>query len=591
MTRTLSPRSRLARRALLWRFVDAAIPACLAGPTEVLLLFLLSPDRPLTLGDFAAAMLAMLPQVVLLFGLLGPVIVAIAYLLRVGRTTRRGLSTRYVLRFALLDAFLLLAAAAYQWYAVGDLIPGPGRVALAMMITTLAVAMLLLAGMAVFDLRRPRRVGAPWLAAVGVGLAIALTAAAQVRRVHPRPPEPRSLPGFEMSRPLLIVELPALDPRDLDDYLERGLLPQLERIASEGARASVSGGRLSDTIALHANLITGRTVHEHRLIGAVRYKPVGDRRSFAVVPRGLFIRPLLATPLWRRVPVGHDSVSTMALPSIADSLGLDLALIGDPLGWPGGTGDWMVPRRRLDGGRPLPAPAGAGALRCPVPETPPPALFDPPASELEQTDRLAKLVGQALAADRCALFAGLQAVKSETFDVVHVRLPGYYDVAYQFAGWRQASPARSAAEREIEAYGRTLTRYAREIGPGLGELMLAGRRRGLVLLISPHGIRARHEATGLLDAVLGRLAPTGTHAGPPSGVLMIAGEGIRPERSMRRVPLTSVLPTLLWASGLPPSEEMGSIAFELFDEAFTRTTPVVSVPTYARKDSNGGSRR
>jgi hypothetical protein len=394
-----------------------------------------------------------------------------------------------------------------------------------------------------------------------------------------------------MSRPLLIVEIPALDPQDLDDYLERGLLPQLEEISRDSARASVAGGRLSDTIALHANLITGRTVHEHRLIGAVRYKPLGDRRSFAVVPRGLFIRPLLATPLWRRVPVQHDSVTTMALPTIADSLGLDLAWIGDPLGWPSGTGDWVVPRDVLGEGRALDPRPGMAPLRCPVSETPPPALFDPPAQELDQSARLAQLVGQALAADRCALFAGRQALRSRRFDVVYVRLPGYYDVAYQFAGWRQGSPARSAAEREIEAYGRTLVRYAREIGPDLGKLMHEGRRKGLVVLISPHGIRARHEATGLIDALLGRLGATGTHAGPPSGLLLVSGDGVRAERLMQRIPLTSVLPTLLWATGLPPSERMGPIAFELFDEAFTRATPVISVPTYAQAEPESGSRR
>lgn len=591
MTRTPSPRARLARRALAWRFVDAAIAASLAGPAEVLLLFLLSPDRPLTLGDFAAAMLAMLPQVVLLYGLLGPVLVAMGHLLRVGRTTRRGVSARYVLRFALLDAFLLFVAAAYQWYVIGDLIPGPGRLALVMMITTLGLTAVLLAGMALFDLRRPDRVGAPWLAAVGLGLAIALTAAAQVRRVHPHPPEPRSLPGFAISRPLLVVEVPGLDPTDLDSYLQRGLWPEVERFAAESARAQLAGGRLSDTIALHANLITGQTVHEHRLLGAVRYKPLGDRRSFAVVPRGLFIRPLLATPLWRRVPVGHDSVSTMALPRIADSLGLEVAWIGDPLGWPADGADWFVPRNALRAGNTLSVPGGLSGLRCREAGGRAASLFDPPAGELDPTERLAKLVSAALETDRCALAAARRAVARGSFDIVYVRLQGYYDVAYQFAGWRADSPARSAADREIEAYGRTLVRYAREIGSELGGLIEDGGSRGRVALISPHGIRARHDASQLVDALLGRLAPTGTHAGPPAGVLLLSGEGVRPARVAGEVPLVSVLPTLLWASGLPPAEEMGPIAFDLFEPAFTRATPVVSVPTYAAGGEDDGARR
>jgi hypothetical protein len=415
-----------------------------------------------------------------------------------------------------------------------------------------------------------------------VGLAVALTAAAQVRRVHPHPPKPRSLPGFEVTRPLLIVEIPGLDPDDLDDYLERGLLPEVERFAADSARVGLSGGRLSDTIALHANLITGRTVHEHRLIGSVRYKPLGDRRSFAVVPRGLFIRPLLATPLWRRVPVGHKSVSTMALPRIADSLGLTVAWIGDPLGWPAEGGDWIVPRDAFRAGANLPVPGSLTGLRCIDAGARAESLFDPPASDLPQTERLAGLVRRALVADRCALMGARRALARERFDIVYLRLQGYYDVAYQFAGWRAGSPARSAAEREIEAYGRTLVRYAREIGSSLGQVLIEGRERGMVALVSPHGIRARHDASQLIEALLGRIGPTGTHAGPPPGLLLLSGEGVSAERLQRRPPLVSVLPTLLWASGLPPSEQMGPIVFDLFEPSFTRATPVVSVPTYAR---------
>lgn len=570
------------RRALLWRFVDAAIPACFAGPAEVLLLFLLSPDRPLTIGDFAAATLAMLPQVVLLFGLLGPALVVIGHLLRVGKTTRRGVSVRYVLRFALLDACLLLVASAYQWHAVGSLLPGPGRVALALMITSLGFTAVLLALMAVIDMKRPRVVGAPWLAAVGLGLAIALTAAAQVRRVHPRPPEPRPLPGFAVERPLLVIEIPGLAPSDLEDYIERGLLPEVEALARTGVQVRVRGGELSDSIALHANLITGRPATGHRLLGAVRYKPFGDRRSFAVVPRALFIRPLLRTPLWRRVPVDHESLYVMALPGIARSLGLNLAWLGDPLGWPRtGALDWMVAETDLQEGELLPVPEGAPAVRCPAGDRVSASLFDPPAPELPATPRLEALVRRALTEDLCALSAARRAVAAETYSIVYVRLPGYYEVAYQFAGWRAGDPARSVAERELEAYGRVMPRYAREIGPALGALMEAGAaHESLIALVSPHGIRAREDLSQVTDALLGRMGPTGTHAGPPDGTLVLVGEGVKAGVNEGAVNATSVLPTLLWAVGLPPSEAMGPIAFRLFEGEFARRTPVVTVPTY-----------
>jgi hypothetical protein len=281
----------------------------------------------------------------------------------------------------------------------------------------------------------------------------------------------------------------------------------------------------------------------------------------------------------------------MALPRIADSLGLSVAWIGDPLGWPEEGGDWILPRDAFQAGASLPVPGSVAGLRCIDAAERAESLFDPPAGDLPQTERLAELVRQALVTDRCALMGARRALAEERFDIVYLRLQGYYDVAYQFAGWRASSPARSAAEREIEAYGRTLVRYAREIGSPLGQVLAEGRERGMVALVSPHGIRSRHDASQLVDALLGRMGPTGTHAGPPPGLLLLSAEGVRPDRRRRPAPLVSVLPTLLWASGLPPSEQMGSIVFDLFDPSFTGSTPVVSVPTYARTPPGDGERR
>ena len=87
----------------LWLFGDASVAALLAGPAETLLLFLLSPESPLTLGGFGSTLWALMPQIVALYVLLGPALVMLGMALRVGKTTRRGLSVRFVLRFAPLE--------------------------------------------------------------------------------------------------------------------------------------------------------------------------------------------------------------------------------------------------------------------------------------------------------------------------------------------------------------------------------------------------------------------------------------------------------------------------------------------------------
>lgn len=97
-----------------WRLADALVAALLAGPVEALLLFLLSPDRPLTLRDFLATLIALSPQILLLFVLVGPLVVWLGRLLGVARTTRYGVSPRYVLRFLCFDLALLSLAAVQQ---------------------------------------------------------------------------------------------------------------------------------------------------------------------------------------------------------------------------------------------------------------------------------------------------------------------------------------------------------------------------------------------------------------------------------------------------------------------------------------------
>ena len=164
---------------------------------------------------------------------------------------------------------------------------------------------------------------------------------------------------------------------------------------------------------------------------------------------------------------------------------------------------------------------------------------------------------------------------------MHVRLGGHYRVAYHFAGWRADRPARGVADREIRAYGLVLARYVRELDPELGTLFEAAGVDALIALASPHGIRAREDAERLLAELIGRTAPTGTHAGPPPGVLVLAGPGVRQgERIARPMRLESLLPTTLWALGLPVAADMGGEARVLFEDEFVRDNPVIGLPSY-----------
>ncbi len=568
----------------LWLIADAGVAALVAIPAETLLLYLLSPDLALTLGGFASTALALLPQVIGLFVLAGPALVALGNVFAVGRTTRTGIQPRYVLHFLLLDCALLAVAAVWQWRGVGHLLAGPARAALALTITSLLVATALLAMLALLLARRPSLWPTPWIVAVSLGLLVALGVAAELRRVRPERPRPLVLGAFPPARGVLLVEIPGLSREDLDEGVRLGSLPGLASVLERGTLLPVAGGPVPDTVALHATLVTGKGPREHGILGSVRYRPVFGRRSFAILPRGLFLRRLLGTPLWEKVPVDWRSLTAVALPEIARGIGVPLAIVGDPLAWPSSEDATRVSwtDRRLAPGGLVPMPGKIPPVICP--EFPADEIadrfFDPPASRLKDTPRLARLVGEALSRDLCALHAARELARADRWPLLQVRLSGYYQVAYQFAGWRPGAPARAVSDMEVAAYGRVLLRYLRELDPPLGELLEAAPGR-LVVVVSEHGMEPRRDVRRLLAELVGKTTPTGTHAGPPAGLVVFAGEGVRPGRCLSEdVPLASVLPTLLWGAGLPPGEDMGPLLPGVFEDEWVAAHPAAPVPSW-----------
>lgn len=582
---TPSRRITLGFRPFLWLLADAAIVAAIAWPAAALLLFLVNPELPFTPAGFLATMLAILPQALLVFVVAGPLLVLLGMALSVGRTTRRGISARYLLRFALLDLILLLLASYDQWRVTATLLPEPARAALAVTVGTFSVAGLVALALIVVDARRPGAVRPSWLAALALGTIVSLALAGDLRRVRIPRAVPLEIRGFAVQRPVLLFEVPGMSLAELEGLAQRGATPSLESLFRSGVVLAVEPTSVPDPLSQHASLVTGRRPEEHRILGSVRFRPRGsDRLSFGILPRGLLFWPSLALGLWEQEPVTHDSLRALPLAGIARGLGLAVAIVGDPLGTPPPNEfSVLVPRAALRRGARIDL-GDAGGVTCeelaPLGER----FFDPPAAELPTTARFELEVREALEADRCALEAGRLAASTRRFAIVHVRLGGLDRVLRQFAGWRPEAPARGAAERELEAYGRVVARYARELDPAGGALASAGPEDALVALVSPYGYHPRDDLGRLLEALGGVTGATATIRGAPPGALLLAGEGVAAgERGAFTTPLVSVLPTLLWGAGLPAAADMGPVAFEAFTPEFVAAHPLVTVPSYGRK--------
>ncbi|MCU0223037.1 MAG: hypothetical protein MUF27_03000 [Acidobacteria bacterium] len=573
-------------RPFLWLLADAAVVGAIAWPAAALLLFLVNPELPFTPAGFFATMVAILPQALLVFVLAGPLLVLVGNAFAVGRSSTRGLRIRHVARFAFLDAFLLWLAAFDQWRVTGPLLPDATRAALAITVSALGAAWVIALALVVLDLRRPGSVRAPWLAALAVAVLVALAGAGDMRRVRFPDPVPIDVRGFAADRPLILFEVPGLSLEMLEGYAERGTAPALETLLKSGTVMTVDGGIVEEPLALHATLITGRGPEQHRLLAPLRYRPRlgGGGVSFGILPRGLLFWPSLQLGLWEAVPVTGGSLRAVSLSGVARALGLPVALVGDPLaGRPPNAESVIVPPDALRAGERIEL-GPAGSVTCasagPLGER----FFDPPAAELPGTRALEALVRSAMEADLCALETGRALLATGRFALVHVRLGGLERVARQFAGWQPGSAARGASDRELEAYGRVLARYIRQLDPAGGALASAGPPGALVALVSPHGVVPRQDLGRLLEALAGVSRPTASTDGPPPGALVLAGEGVVPEgHRAGAIALESVLPTLLWGAGLPAAADMGPIAIQAFTPEYVATHPVIGVPSYGKR--------
>ena len=67
----------------------------------------------------------------------------------------------------------------------------------------------------------------------------------------------------------------------------------------------------------------------------------------------------------------------------------------------------------------------------------------------------------------------------------------------------------------------------------------------------------------------------------PDGLLLLAGEGIKAGELLDRAALVDVLPTLLYAMGLPIARDIdGEVLTGAFENAFLARRPLTFVPSY-----------
>lgn len=208
------------------------------------------------------------------------------------------------------------------------------------------------------------------------------------------------------------------------------------------------------------------------------------------------------------------------------------------------------------------------AQRLPVPEM---------LAEMRGISAVERMIGSLrdfMAGDRTFLGVARHLMARRPTEVTVIYLRGVDSTSHKF--WPAAHPGGVGFEvsrSEAGVFGNTLERYYEYADEMLGELVAAFGDGGTVIVCSDHGFEGPKPGQ----------RPGGIRDHGPVGVLVMAGEDIRPGIRIPERRVEDIAPTILALYGLPVGDDMdGSVVEEALTDEFLRAHPVRRTDSYER---------
>jgi predicted AlkP superfamily phosphohydrolase/phosphomutase len=461
-------------------------------------------------------------------------------------------------------------------------------------VVTGAAAVFLAIGLDLALFPRQERPLAAALAVLAPAVALAVPLALRPAPVPSRPPPPVKLDAGRPARRVFVVGVDGLSPSDVAASSKAGAVSAFARLARRGAFGPLATLRPTEGPPLWTTLMTGRLPRDHGILSATTYRLRGSASEWALLPKGTLVGAIERAGLASRHPVSSTSRQKRALWNVLDAFGIPAGVVavwathppeeirgfvlspyfhllrGDPQRAAG----TLFPRdllpevlARAVGPRDLDP-----ALLADLAETPSAPLDDP---------LLKALAEDALAPDFTYARAAEVLRQAYAPSLLVLSFHGYDQAGHTF--YRHAHPEAfgNVGADEARRYGRVLERYAslverwtgdieREIGPG-----------DVLVVLSAHGLAPVPLWRRLLGVLTGTSVAAATHTGAPDGLLIAAGDGIRPGTRPAGASVLDVAPTLLYLMGLPVARDMeGRVLTEILEPEFARQNPVTFIPSY-----------
>jgi predicted AlkP superfamily pyrophosphatase or phosphodiesterase len=385
-------------------------------------------------------------------------------------------------------------------------------------------------------------------------------------------PEPPPPPPAEN---VVILGLDAGTWEVLDPLMQRGLLPNLQKLRAAGTTAPLQSTHPSSSPVIWTSIATGKTPEKHGITTFVRF------------PDG---QPGKPSPVSRTLRRGK------AFWNILGEHGLDVAIVGWFVTWPVESMNGRMVSDRAHWGaiddQGIFPPSYLSDLAVPTMADARAAMpkfmtydFDPAELLADSTDPAVRL--NYLVFDRFvrAYMRDLYYVRAAERilqdgalpKVLALYLRGTDDVQHGFWKFMEPQWFADVPPDQVERFGKVIERYWQWTDEQVGRILAYYEGKNpLVLVVSDHGAG---PAVGQYKIdVPEYLHLSGAHR--DKGVLIAAGPGVREGKSVDEASIYDITPTLLWYFGRPVAADMdGKVLTNLFTPAFARR-PVVTVPTY-----------
>lgn len=357
-------------------------------------------------------------------------------------------------------------------------------------------------------------------------------------------------------RPVLVVAIRNLPYDWLVTMSGEGSLPFFQRAMNSAYFARIEPFPSPSSKSLWASLVTGKLPYRHGVTGRYAYRTPFNgpdpAERFSLLPTGVGFSAWGLLPASERISAQLPSGDALPLWKIFERLSLHSEVIGWPAVAPGDaafvTTDRELATRAAD-----PAAIAAATRR------------------IDGTGRYRDAIVRSLALDDAAVAAASRHRDADPALTI-VALEGFA------AAQRAIHVYANTLEPRETAKGTAMRQYVQQLDRML-DALAREHPDHLLIVCSPSGVTPPPLAVSAYSLAMQTLRRD--DPGADDGVLAILGAGTahppRPEGTY----VVDLVPTLLFASGLPVGRDMdGRVLTEAFDDDFVRSRVLAAIPTW-----------